>query len=124
MRAFKSKPFARFADHECIADDELCDAVRRAETGLVDADLGGGVIKQRLARQGQGKSGGYRSIILFRRGARAVFAYGFAKSDRKNIAPRELKVYRALAAEMLAVTDDQLLALTKNGILKEIYCYA
>ena len=71
MRVFKTKPFARFAAKEGIIDAVLRDAIRRAEAGLVDADLGGGVIKQRLARQGQGKSGGFRSIVLFRRGARA-----------------------------------------------------
>jgi hypothetical protein len=85
MRVFKTGPFARFAKHEGIADQELCEAVRRAEKGSIDADLGGGVIKQRLARQGQGRSGGWRSIVLFRRGDRAFFVYGFAKSDRDNI---------------------------------------
>ncbi len=64
MRVFKTKPFARFADHDGIDDNELCDAVRRAARGLIDADLGGGVIKQRLARKGRGKSGGFRSIIF------------------------------------------------------------
>jgi hypothetical protein len=62
MRVFKTKPFARFASREWLADQELCEAVRRAERGLIDADLGGGVIKQRLAREGQGKSGGFRII--------------------------------------------------------------
>jgi hypothetical protein len=85
MRVFKTGPFARFAKHEGIADQELCEAVRRAEKGSIDADLGGAVIKQRLARQGQGRSGGWRSIVLFRRGDRAFFVYGFAKSDRDNI---------------------------------------
>jgi hypothetical protein len=65
MRVFKTKPFARFADHEGIADADLCDVVRRAEEGLIDADLGGGVIKQRIARKEQGKSGGFRSLVLF-----------------------------------------------------------
>lgn len=67
MRVFKTKSFARFAA-EMITDADLCDAIRRAEDGLIDADLGGGVIKQRLAREGQGKFGGFRSIVLFRRG--------------------------------------------------------
>jgi len=70
MRVFMTKPFVRFASRERIADEELCEAVRRAERGLIDADLGGGVIKQRLARAGQGKSGGFRSILLFRRARR------------------------------------------------------
>ena len=73
MRVFKNKAFARFAKREGIPDVELCEAVRRAENGLVDADLGGGVIKQRLAREGKGRSGGFRAIVLFRRGRKAFF---------------------------------------------------
>lgn len=120
MRIFKTKPFARFADHEVIADVELCDAIRRAEEGLIDADLGGGVIKLRLARKGQGKSGGFRSIVLFRRGERAFFVYGFAKSDRDNIRRDELKAFRKLAGEMLAYDDKALEAALKNGTILEI----
>ena len=67
MRVFKTKSFTRFASHEGIVDEKLCEAVRRAEDGLIDADLGGGVVKQRLAREGKGKSGGSRGIVLFRR---------------------------------------------------------
>lgn len=79
MRIFKTKAFARFARKEGLDDARLRDAVARAERGLVDADLGGGVIKQRLARPGQGKSGGFRVMILYRRAARAIFVYGFAQ---------------------------------------------
>jgi len=67
MHVFKTKSFIRFASHEEIVDEKLCEAVRRAEDGLIDADLGGGVVKQRLAREGKGKSGGSRGIVLFRR---------------------------------------------------------
>jgi len=97
MRVFKTKPFVRFASREGIGDEELCEAVSQAERGLIDADLGGGVIKQRLAREGRGKSGGFRSIILFRRSSKAFFVYGFAKSDRDNIRRDELKAFRTLA---------------------------
>jgi hypothetical protein len=120
MRAFKTKPFARFVAKEGIADAVLRDAIRRAEAGLVDADLGGGVIKQRLARPGQGKSGGFRSIVLFRRQATAFFAYGFAKNDRDNIDRQELKAFRLLAAEMLALSDKELQLAIKNGTIMEI----
>ena len=80
MRVFKTKPFARFSAREDIADALLCEAVKRAQTGLIDADLGGGVIKQRLPREGQGRSGGYRSLVVFKRDRRAIFVYGFAKN--------------------------------------------
>ena len=88
-KIFKTRWFDRFARKEKIRDPVLVDAVGRAEKGQVDADLGGGVIKQRIARPGRGKSGGYRTIIFFRPGERAVFAYGFAKSARANIAADE-----------------------------------
>jgi len=123
MRVFKNKPFARFAGHEGIDDDSLCEAVRRAEKGLIDADLGGGVIKQRLARVGQGKSGGFRSVILFRQAERAFFVYGFAKNDRANIKQNELKAFVKLADQMLGYDDTALAAAMKNGTITEIMCH-
>lgn len=120
MRVFKTRPFARFASHERIADEELCEAVRRAESGLIDADLGGGVIKQRLARRGQGRSGGFRSIVLFRRAEKAFFVYGFAKSDRDSIRRDERMAFRKLADELLALDDLALSAAVKNGTILEI----
>ena len=123
MRVFKTKPFARFANREGIADEELCEAVAQTERGLIDADLGGGVIKQRLAREGQGKSGGFRTILLFRRGVKAFFVYGFAKSDRDNIRRDELKALRKLAGEMLTLDDKALAAAMRNGTIMEIECH-
>lgn len=122
MRVFKTKAFIRFADREGIADEELCEAVRRAEQGLIDADLGGGVIKQRIARPGQGRSGGFRSIVLFCRGEASFFVYGFAKSDRDNIRRDELKGFRMLAAEMLRLDPAGLARAVEKGTLVEIGC--
>ncbi len=99
MRTFKTKPFARFVSREGITDEALCEAVVRAARGLVDADLGGGVIKQRIARRGQGRSGGFRTIVVFRRGERVFFVYGFAKSARENLRRDELEAFRLLAGE-------------------------
>lgn len=109
MRIFKYRNFAKFADRQHIDDEDLLDAVLRAERGLIDADLGGGVIKQRIARQGQGKSGGFRSIILFKHESRTFFVYAFAKNERSNISGKELAVYRDLAAQLLHL-DDEILA--------------
>jgi hypothetical protein len=79
VRLFKLKAFARFQRQEGIADKTLSKAIGSAEGGLVDADLGGGLIKQRVARPGQGKRGGFRTIVAYRRGSRAVFLFGFAQ---------------------------------------------
>ena len=77
MRVFKNKWFTKFAQKEDISDATLCEAIKDAEAGRIDADYGGGVIKQRIARPNEGKSGGYRAIILYRQGDKAFFVYGF-----------------------------------------------
>jgi hypothetical protein len=96
------------------------DAVGRAEKGQVDADLGGGVIKQRIARPGHGKSGGYRTVIFFRHSERAVFAYGFAKSARANIDVDEEKQFKEAARHVLRLTEKQIDELVKNGDFVEV----
>ncbi|WP_272940676.1 type II toxin-antitoxin system RelE/ParE family toxin [Sphingopyxis alaskensis] len=117
---FKNGWFERFARKERIDDAALRDAVRRAESGLVDADLGGGVIKQRVARPGKGRSGGYRTLILFRRGDRAIFAFGFAKSAQANISKADLALLRDAAAEALEWSGAQLDRLVASETLVEI----
>jgi hypothetical protein len=94
--------------------------VQRAESGLVDADLGGGVIKQRGARTGQGKSGGYRTLILFKQGDRAIFAFGFAKSAQANISKADLALLRNAATEALEWSAEELDRLVVSGTLLEI----
>ena len=84
MRLLKLKAFARFQRREGIADKTLSKTIRSAEAGLIDADLGGGLIKQRVARPGQGKRGGFRTIVAYRRGIRAVFLFGFAKMNERT----------------------------------------
>ncbi len=122
MRTFKTKPFGRFATREEIEDGALCEAVERAAKGLIGTDLGGGVIKQRIARRGQGRSGGFRVIVAFRRGERAFFVHGFAKSDRENLRPRELTALRSLANEMLGLDAAGLEAMLTNGTISEVDC--
>ncbi|HWY19745.1 MAG TPA: type II toxin-antitoxin system RelE/ParE family toxin [Candidatus Acidoferrum sp.] len=103
-----------------IADSVLQDAVARAEKGQIDAELGGEVIKQRIARPGQGKSKGYRTIIFFRRGMKAFFVYGFAKSQRANIDRVEQDQFKEAAKIVLALTDEQLAVRLKRGDFVEV----
>lgn len=105
MRVFKTKWLGRFARRERITDASLLEAIERAERGIIDADLGGGLIKQRVARPGQGRSGGYRMIVVYRTQDRAIFLYGFAKSERENIEPDELGDLRVIAADFLAANE-------------------
>ena len=86
MRTFKTKAFARFAHREGIGDRALCDAVARIAKGLVDADLGGGVFKQRIARKGGGRSGGFRTIVLFRKGDLAFLSTGSPRATGRTFA--------------------------------------
>ncbi len=120
MRIFKNKPFARFARKAGLDDGELRKAVDDATKGLVDADLGGGLLKQRIARAGGGKSGGFRTIIIFRAGDRAFFVHGFAKNERDNIRDDELAAFKMLAAQLLAYDDAALVAVLAAGVLMEV----
>jgi hypothetical protein len=120
VRIFKSRWFQRFTRNERIADAALHDAVARAEKGQIDADLGGGVIKQRIARPGQGKSKGYRTIIFFRRGVKAFFVYGFAKSQRINISDDEQEQFKQAAKLVLALTEAQLSVQLTRGDFVEV----
>ncbi len=123
MRIFKNKAFTRFARKAGIDDASLCNAVRDADQGLLDANLGGGVIKQRVARSGAGKSGGFRTLILFRIGTLAFFVHGFAKNERDNIDVDELAVLRKLAADMLNYDDAALRSAQENKTLIEVICH-
>ena len=117
---YKNKFFARFAKKARITDTELWKAAQLANQGLIDADLGGGVVKQRIARAGGGKSGGSRSIILFRKNDRAVFVYGFEKKDLANIRSNELEAFRELAQVILGYTTAEIAKRVEDGALFEI----
>lgn len=122
VQVLTTKWFARFARREKITDAMLCEAVARAQKGIVDADLGGNVLKQRIARKGEGRSGGYRTILLFRIGERAIFAYGFAKNAQDNIDKAELEAFRSLAAELLEYDEDRIGKALDAGALLEVTC--
>ena len=120
MQVFKTRWFARFARQENIADDGLREAIERAERGLVDADLGGGLIKQRVARQGQGRSSGYRVIVAYRAKDRAVFLFGFAKNELDNIGSGELLSLRSNGSYWLNVAPATIQKALKDRALEEI----
>ena len=111
---------ARFARREQISASSLVEAITRAESGLIDADLGGGLIKQRVARPGKGRSGGYRTIVAYCRGGRAIFLYGFAKNDRDNIGPNELDELRKIGNNWLQVSQQRIAEALDQGLLEEI----
>ena len=116
LSVYKGKPFARFARRAGISDADLWNAAQLANQGVVDADLGGGVIKQRIARAGEGKSSGSRSIILFKKDDRAVFVYGFEKKDLANITVKDLVAFRKLADAILGCTDSEMAQRVECGL--------
>lgn len=124
MRVFKTRDFARFARRERITDVELCEAIARAESGLIDAVLGGGLIKQRIARKGQGRSGGFRTIIAYRSADRSFFMYGFAKNERENIGQNDLISMKQIATSLMALSERQREVAIVEGELEEIGCDA
>jgi len=107
-RIYKSRWFAKFASREGISDATLVGAIDQANRGLIDADLGGGLFKQRVAREGGGKSGGYRTLVFFRHEERAIFAFGFAKSEKANLSAAELRTYKQAAKIVLGLTQAQI----------------
>lgn len=120
MKVLKNKWFNRFVRREKIPDAQLLKVIEEAEAGLIAADLGGNIIKQRIPRPGQGKSGGYRTIIIFKSGDRAFFMFGFAKSDQDNITKHELAELKRLAKILLAYSDDELSHAIKTGNFFEV----
>lgn len=120
VRIYKNAWFTKFARKENLDDSMLRDAVQRAESGLIDAQLGSGLIKQRVARPGRGKSGGYRTLIFFREGERAVFAFGFAKNSQANLSSEELVVFRKAAKIVLGLSQAQIDAEIAAGAMTEV----
>jgi hypothetical protein len=120
MQVFKTRSFARFAKREGIDDRRLRDAIGRAGRGLIDADLGGGLIKQRIARAGKGRSGGYRTIIAYRMRNRAVFLYGFAKSERENIGREEIISWRSVADYWISAGAERISKGLEDGAILEV----
>lgn len=122
MRVFKGKHFSRWTTGEAISDRDLWQAATEAFAGQFDADLGGYLFKMRIARQDGGKSGGYRTILGFRKSdsSRMVFLYGFPKNARANITSRERAALSATAASLIEATDAQVEALKTKGTIVEM----
>lgn len=107
MTVLMTKAFARFARKAKLAGGSLAKAAEEVANGEFDADLGGHVFKQRVARAGKGKSGGFRTIILFKAGGHSFFVHGFAKSEKANMSAKELKALKQLAEVLLGLQDPE-----------------
>lgn len=123
MSIYKNKWFYRWAKKEGLPEMALCIAVEEMAAGLFEADLGGGLLKKRIAKQGQGKSSGFRTLVATNRGDRWVFVYGFPKNARSNIDKDEQEALKKLAGQLLDLTPQALATAVVAGELMEVNCY-
>ncbi|WP_255437727.1 type II toxin-antitoxin system RelE/ParE family toxin [Comamonas flocculans] len=98
-RVFKTRYFQRWMRKTELADAALCKAVQEMAAGLIDADLGGGVVKKRVGLAGRGKRGGVRTLLATNKGSRWFFVFGFEKNERDNISDDELQALKDYAAD-------------------------
>lgn len=120
MRIFLNKWFDKFCRKNNISEKTILDVAQEVSDGLIDADYGHGVIKKRIARDNQGKSSGFRSIILYKKENNMFFVYGFPKKDRDNIDKKEEDAFKALADEVLNMTCSSIEKAIENNIFKEV----
>lgn len=124
MAIYKTRWFDRWARKEGLTTPSLCAAVREMARGLIDADLGGGLVKKRIGRPGQGKSGGYRTLVATNKGKRWVFVFGFPKNERSNIDQDEVDALKKLAAHLLSLTAQAIVMAQDAGEVMEVDCDA
>ncbi len=119
-RVFKTISFARWLRKSELTDSQLCAAVKEMEQGLIDAHLGGGVVKKRVAIAGRGKSSGARTLVATNYKHRWFFVFGFEKNVRANISDNELEALQDIASDLLSLGTPQLDAAVAHGKLLEI----
>ena len=119
-RVFKTRHFSRWARKSELSQEALCLAVSEMENGLIDAELGGGVVKKRVPLPGRGKSGSTRTLLATNKGSLWFFIFGFEKNERANISLRELVALKAIAADLLKLNSAELDVQVAREVLQEI----
>lgn len=122
MAVFQTRWFSRWARKQGLSASALCAAVAEIQQGLYEADLGGGLVKKRVARPGQGKSRGFRTLIATNRGDRWIFVFGFPKNVRSNIDQTEEAALKLLSAKLLVLSARDLKTAVEAGELLEVMC--
>jgi hypothetical protein len=120
VSVFKTKLFHDWQQKEVISDKSLCSAIDEMSRGLIDANLGGGLVKKRIARPGAGKSSGFRTLLATNKNDKWFFVYGFAKNDKDNIENQEMQALKKLAAVLLGIDVIAINRLLADKELKEI----
>ena len=120
MHQLKTRTFQRWQKKSCVSDVALLVALAEMQAGLIDADLGGGVVKKRIASNGRGKSAGSRTLVATNKGPHWFFIYGFDKNQRSNITPTELEALQSVAGDLLTMKNSEIQAAIADGTLLEI----
>lgn len=124
MTIYKTRWFERWARKQDLSSLALCEAIWEMQAGLYEADLGGGLLKKRIARPGHGKSGGYRTLVATNKGSKWFFVFGFPKNVRSNIDKGEEESLKKLASHLLSLSPPALAAAERAGELMEVNCDA
>ena len=119
-RLFKLPKFNKWMRQTGVTNQALREAVQEMSDGLIDADLGKGVIKRRIPLSGQGKRGGARTIVATNKKNRWFFLFGFRKNEKDNISEDEKEALQELASEFLSFTDSELDYAISNHELMEV----
>lgn len=124
MAIYKTRWFDRWAKKQGLSTDTLCEAVREMDAGLFEADLGGGLLKKRIARPGEGKRGGFRTLVATNKESRWIFVFGFPKNERSNIDKDEQEALKKLSMYLLSLTSPAIDKAQSDGELMEVNCDA
>ena len=117
MKKLKSKWFNKWAKKQKLPDERLLLAIEDMQNSLSTINLGGGLYKVRVSLEHSGKSTAFRTIIIYRKKDRAVMVYGFMKKEQKNLSARELKSFKTLSKDILALSDEAL----EDAIEKKVF---
>lgn len=122
MKVYQTKWFERWARKEGLRTSDLCNAVTEMSSGLYEADLGGGLFKKRIARPGQGKRSGFRTLLATNLGDRWFFVYGFPKKERSNIDKDEKEALKRLASHLLSLNQSEIAKAQRSKEILEVHC--
>jgi len=120
MKNLKTKWFSKWANKNKLSDKKLLEGISNIDSGFSTSNLGSNIYKVRIARKGEGKSGGFRTILVYNKNDRAVFLYGFSKNEQSNISKTELNYFKKLGADLLKLSDDELVLSIERKILQEV----
>ena len=123
MQIYQTSWFNHWAKKQDLSNQALCQAVQEMQQGLYEADLGSGLFKKRIAKQGQGKSGGFRTLIATNKGSHWFFVFGFEKNTRSNISQKEQAALKRLADELLHYPPQMIENLERANELIEVKCH-